>query len=121
IISDAEKHEQFDNIYSLKIGLIHKITSTCHAIMANLKDDAFNLTNADKKKIRIDVKNNLNWLKNKDLDDLEANELEKRENRLSKMYSPLIANINKKNTMYKDSNIVSNAAEIYNDDSGNEN
>ena len=116
IILEAEKNEQVDNIYSLKIGLAHKINSICNAILINLKDDAFSLTKTDKKKIRTDVKNNLEWLKNKELFDLPVDELEKREERLSKMYTPLIAQINKKNNCFNDANIVTNASEIHGDD-----
>lgn len=121
IISEAEKNDQIDTMYSLKIGLVHNINSICNAILINLKDEAFSLTKIDKKKIRIDVKNNLNWLKEKELADLPVDELEKRAERLSKTYSPLIAQVNKKNDCFKDTNITSNAAEIHGDDDDNEN
>jgi molecular chaperone DnaK (HSP70) len=121
IVLEAEKNEQIDTMYSLKIGLVHKINSICNAILVNLKDDAYALTNIDKKKIRMDVKNNLYWLKDKELADLPSDELEKREERLSKTYAPLIAQINKKNDCFKDGTIKSNVAEIHGDDDENEN
>lgn len=121
IINEAEQNEQIDTLFSLKIGLVHKINSICNAIIINLNDDAYALTNADKKLIRIDVKNNLKWLKNKELTDLCAEELKKRENRLSKTYAPLIIQLNKKDSHFRDNNIVSNTAEIHGDDNDNEN
>jgi heat shock 70kDa protein 1/2/6/8 len=121
IISEAEKNEQIDTMFSLKIGLVHKINNICNAVLINLKDDAFSLTNADKKKIRIDIKQTMKWLKDKELADLPVDELEKREERLSKTYAPLIAQINKKNDGFKDANIITNVAEIHGDDDDNEN
>lgn len=120
IINEALSNNDIDTMYSLKIGLVHKISSICNAITVNLKDDAFNLTNADKKKIRIDIKQNLNWLKNKELSDLEIDELQKREKRLNKTYAPLIASVNKKNDNFKEATISSNSAEIHGDDEDNE-
>lgn len=120
IIKEAEKYEQIDTVYSTKIGLLHKINNICNAILINLKDDAFSLTNADKKKIRTEVKNNLKWIKNKELSELNVNELEKRDENLSKKYAPLIALSNKKNEKFKDTNQSSNIAEIYGDDDDNE-
>lgn len=120
MIAEAEKNEQFDTIYSYKIGLNHQINSICNAILINLKDDAYSLTNADKKKIKMDVKNNLKWLKNKDISELDVDELQKRQERLSKTYAPLIAQVNKKNDNFKDTNIIINATEIHGDDDENE-
>ena len=121
IIEEAEKYEQIDTIYSAKIGLLHKINNICNAIIINLKDDAFSLTNADKKKIRIELKNNLKWIKDKELSEFNIDELEKREDDLSKKYAPLIALTNKKNENFKDTNQSSNTAEIHGDDDDNEN
>ncbi len=120
MIIEAENNDYFDTINSIKIGLSHKINSICNSILLNLKDSAYALTNADKKKIRIDVKNNLKWLKNKDFTELDVDELQKREERLSKTYAPLIAQVNKKNDNFKDVNTSSNAAEIHGDDDENE-
>jgi molecular chaperone DnaK (HSP70) len=119
MILEAEKNDQIDTIYSLKICLSHKINSICNAILINLKDDAYALTNADKKKIRFDVKNNLKWLKDKDFSELQIDELQNREERLSKTYAPLIAQVNKKNDNFKDTSIVINATEIHGDDDEN--
>lgn len=55
IILDAEKNDQTDTIYSLKIGMIHNIKTICNSILINLKDDSFSLTNADKKKMRTHI------------------------------------------------------------------
>lgn len=121
IISEADKNEEIDKMYSIKIGLVHNINSICNSILMNLKDDAYALTKLDKKKIRIDVKNNLNWLKNKDFSELPIDELRKREKRLNKTYAPLIAQVNKKNTNFNDSTSINNAAEIHGDDDSNEN
>jgi molecular chaperone DnaK (HSP70) len=120
IIEEAEKYEQIDTLCSLKIGLVHNISSICNAILINLNDDAYSLTDADKKRIKADVKNNLRWIKNKDLEELQIDELKKRERRLSSLYSPLIVQINKKNSLFKESNTNTNAAEIYGDDENNE-
>ena len=120
IVAEAEKYEQIDTIYSLKIGLLHKINSICNTILLNLKDDAYNLTAIDKKKIRLDVKNVLNSLKDKELVDLDADELHKKEKRLSRTYAPLIAQVNKKNNDFKDGSVISNIAEVHGDDDDNE-
>lgn len=121
IILEAEKNEHFDMMYSLKIGLVHKINTICNAILINLKDDSYSLTKLDKKKIRMDIKNNLNWLNNKDINDLDTTELENREIRLNKTYLPLIAQVNKNNENFKDVNVSSNSAEVHGDDDDNEN
>ena len=104
---------------SLKIGMVHKINSICNSILVNLKDDAYNLTKLDKKKIRMDVKNNLNWLKDKELADLPVDELKQRKKRLSKTYAPLIAQVNKMKDKFKDAASAAsaaNAAEVHGDD-----
>ena len=121
IILEAKKNEEIDKMYSLKIGLVHKINSICNAIDINLKNDAFSLTVTDKKKIRLDIKNNLAWLEGKDIGLLALDELEKRENRLSKMYAPLIAQVNKADSNFSEVNEKINAAEVYGDDDDNEN
>nr|AEX62971.1 putative heat shock 70 kDa protein [Moumouvirus Monve] len=121
IILQAEKNEDIDKIYSMKIGLVHNINSICNSILINLKDNAFSLTNSDKNAIRRDVKSNLKWLKNKDFNELDFDELEKREKRLSKTYAPLIARVNKNNNNFKDANMSINAAEVHGDDDDNEN
>lgn len=120
IIKEAEKYEHIDTVYSAKIGLLHKINNICNAILINLKDDAFSLTNADKKKIRTEIKNNLKWIKDNELSELNINDLEKRDENLSKKYAPLIALSNKKNENFKDINQLSNVAEIHGDDDDNE-
>lgn len=121
MIQEAERFEQIDNIYSLKVGFVHQINSICNSILINLKDDAYSLTKTDKKKIRLDVKNNLKWLKDKELGDLDIKQLKKRVKRLSKLYSPLIAQVNKKNDKFKDLSTVSNIAEVHGDDADNDN
>lgn len=120
IIKEAHENEQLDLIYSLKIGLIHKLTNICDAILINLNDDGFNLTEMDKKKIRMDIKNNLKWIKEKDFLELDVLELEEREKRLSKMYTPLIALINKDNNQFKENMHSINVANIYGDDEDND-
>lgn len=121
IIQESIKNRDIDDMYSLKINLVHKINSICNAILINLKDDAYSLTKLDKKKIRVDVKNNLNWLKDKELSDLPVDELERRETRLSKNYAPLIAQVNKNNDSFKNAVNSSNIAEVHGDDEDNEN
>jgi len=119
IISEAKTNEDFDQMYTTKIGLIHNINSICNAIIFNLKDNAFNLTMADKKKIRMDIRQTLKWLNEKDFAEINMDELESRNTRLSKTYAPLIAQVNKKNQDFKDSNIATNIAEIHGDDENN--
>lgn len=120
IIAESEKHEQIDTLYSVKIGLVYKINSIINAILVNLKDDAFALTNADKKKIRMDIRHVTKWLQNKDPIDLPTDELERCDKRLSKTYSPLIAQANKSNDNFADKAVNSNVAEIHGDDDDNE-
>ena len=81
----------------LKLDYVHNINSICYAILMNLRDDNFHLTDLDKKKIKIDIKNNLNWLKNKELVDLDLNQLRKRDKRLKKIILLLITLTNKEN------------------------
>ncbi|QGR53818.1 hsp 70-like protein [Moumouvirus maliensis] len=120
IIQQAEKNDDIDKICSMKIGLVHNINSICNSVLINLKENAFSLTNSDKIKIRRDVKSNLKWLNNKDFNELDFDELEKREKRLSKTYAPLIARVNKNNNNFKDGNACLNAAEVHGDDDDNE-
>jgi heat shock protein 1/8 len=116
IILEAESNDQIDSIYSSKIGLIHKINSICSTVLINLKDESFHLTNLDKKKMRMDIKNNLSWLKNKELASLELDELQSRNDRLNKLYVPLIAQVNKTNTEFADSSTNPNVADVHGDD-----
>lgn len=116
IIQESIKNQEIDNMYSMKISYVHKINSICNAILVNLKEDAYPLTKTDKKKIRMDIKNNLNWLKDKELIDLSLDELERREKRLSKTYAPLIVQVNKKNDSFKESITNFNAAQVHGDD-----
>jgi heat shock protein 1/8 len=120
IIQEAEKNDQIDSVYSTKIGLIHKINTICSSVMANMKDETFHITNIDKKKIKFDIKNNLNWLKGKELASLELDELQSRYDRLSHLYAPFIAQVNKNNTDFADNQTMSNAADIHEDDADNE-
>ena len=121
IIEEAEKNIHIDTVYSLKIGLVHKINSLCNTILINLKDNSLNLPNVDNKKIRMDVKNNLNWLKNKELCDLAADELERREKRLNQMYAPLLVLPSKNQEEFKGLQSDSNVAEVHGDDEDCEN
>ena len=121
IINDAEKHEEIDTMYSLKIGLVHQINTMCNMILTNLSNDEYKLTAADKRKIRIDIKNNIKWLKDNELVDLSIIELEKREKRISKTYIPFITQINKKNDHFSDCNKNIACADIYGDDNDTKN
>ncbi|BCS83008.1 heat shock 70 kda protein-like protein [Cotonvirus japonicus] len=120
IIADATKYEEIDKLCTMKIGIIHKINTMCSTIIMNLDCDDFNLTNADKRKIRHDIKHTLNWLKNKNHEDLELSELDKQEKRLGKLYAPLIIQINKNNNEFKDINVSSNVADVHGDDEEND-
>ena len=120
IILEAESNEHMDTVYSLKVGLIHRINTICNSVLINLKDDTFSLTNADKKKIRIDIRNNLKWLKDKELSDFETDELEKREKSLCKLYSPLIALNRKSEDKFTNKAVDTNVAEVYGDDENSE-
>lgn len=116
IIAEASKNEEVDTLLALKIGLAHSINSMCTTIIINIQDDSFALTKLDKKKIRADVKNNLKWLRNKDIVDIPIDQLTERESRLSKTYAPLVAQINKNNINFKE-NVESNrAADVDGDD-----
>ncbi len=63
----------------------------------------------------------MNWISSREFNDLELDELEKRETRLSKTYAPLVAQINKNNNNFKDATTTSNTAEIHGDDDDNDN
>ena len=119
IIKEAEINDQFDMMYSAKIGLFHNITSMCNSILININDVSFGFSNIDKKKIKFDIRNNLKFLQEKKLDDLCIDELETRISRLKKMYSPLMVHANKSESKFQDGNIVSNVAEIHGDDNDN--
>ena len=116
IIKEAEFNKTLDEIYSLKVGLHYNITQICQAILINIKDDALPLTDADKKKIKMDVKNNIKWLKEKSLEELQVDELKIKCSRLEKLYSPLIAHSNKNKDKFEEVNISAGIAEVYGDD-----
>ena len=121
IVSEAEKNEQIDTMFSVKIGLIHQINTMCSSVLTNLKDPSYHITNLDKKSIKADIKNNLVWLKNKDISVLDLTELQDRSERLNKLYAPFIAQINKSNTDFSDMDTMTNAADIHADDADIEN
>lgn len=99
IIENAKENEQIDSTYSHRIILIHKIKSMCNAIKINLKDDAFNLTAIDKKKIRTDVKRTIKWIDDTDLSDIEIKKLEDKTKWIEKTYAPLIIQSSKNETV----------------------
>jgi len=121
LISDAEKNDQIDMMYSTKIGLIDEIQSLCNSVSCNIIDNRFNLTKTDQKKIKMDVTNHMKWLADTKFDDLMIDDLEKRLERLKNLYSPLMAHSNKNNENFSDRNAESNVAEIHGDDDDNEN
>lgn len=121
IIIEAEKNDQMDTIYSLKIGLIHRIKNMCNSILINLKDNAFCLTNIDKRKIKSDVKNNLKWLSKKSFDEFLVDDLKKRKKRLGKLYAPLVAQIDKTKDKFSENSTKCTAAEVFGDDADNDN
>lgn len=119
IIEDAEKNDHIDTIYSLKVGLVHKINTICSTVLFNIKNDSFNLTKEDKIKIKKNIKNHLSWLKKKELYELHVDELKKKEEWLSKHYAPLIIQIDKNSNSLKELKTITNSsnnAEIYGDD-----
>lgn len=116
LIMEAEKNEQVDQVYSTKIGLHHRLSSICDAILINLKDDSFNLTKLDKKKIEIDIKNIRQWLDGKDISELKIDELESKIQRLSNIYTPLIALPNKAESQFREYTTPSHHAGIEGDD-----
>lgn len=111
LIIESKKNEEEDNIASLKIGLIYKINNLCSAALSNL--DNTTLNKIEKKRIKIDLENNLNWIE-KNIN-LSLNELENKEKELSKSYSHLIIQ-NKKEYTIKEKPTHINATEIYGDD-----
>lgn len=109
LILEAQKNDKEDTLASLKIGLIYKINNLCSAALSNLDNTTLNKT--DKKKIKIDLENNLKWIEK----DNSITELENREKELSKLYSHLIIQ-NKKEYTVKEKHKHINASEIYGDD-----
>ena len=122
MIDEARVYDQIDTMYSIKIGLCHKINTICNSILLNLRDDAFKLSKVDKRKIRSDVKNNLKWLADKEICELPVDELEKRNEHLSKTYAPLIVMANKAEANFEDQRATTStmAAEVHGDDDDNE-
>lgn len=116
IIIEAEKNDQMDTLYSTKIGMVHHLTSICQNILTNLNDHSFNLTQTDRKRFKIDIENNLKWLKDKNFEELTMDELENRSKRLEQLYSPMMAQANKEKDKFEENQISSNVAEIYGDD-----
>lgn len=90
MIEDSEKNEQIDSLYSFKIGLVHKIINGCECILLNIKDEAFKITNADKRRIKKDVKQMLKWFEGKELSDYDIDELESRYKILAGKYSTML-------------------------------
>lgn len=120
IISDAQVFEQLDTMYSVKVGLIYEINSICSAIQINLRDKTFNLNKADKKKIKAELNENLLWLKQNDIADMDITELQNRSKYLNETYAPLIVRINKDNDNFTERKSTLTAAEVYGDDDENE-
>ena len=122
IIQEASENDHIDSIMSLKINLIHKISSICSAIKINISDPAFDLTQTDIQKIKLDVKSNLKYIRlNTDPTNLSVQDLEKREQYLSKSYAPLIALINKSESSFSPCTPISTAATVNDDDDNLEN
>lgn len=90
MIADSEKNEEIDTLYSMKIGLVHKIINGCECILLNIKDPSFKFTKTERKKIKKDIKNILKWFEGKELSDYDIADLESRHKSLSREYSSLI-------------------------------
>jgi heat shock protein 1/8 len=114
LIEEAQRNEHIDVICSMKVGLIHKIISLSESILYGLKDPDLNLTKVDKRKIKTDIKNTLQWVKNREMNDLELKELEKCHQRISQLYAPLI--ILEKKTEKGYDVVPGNMAEVEGDD-----
>lgn len=120
LITEAASNEQIDMLYALKIGLTHTINSICHNVLVNLKNTSCNLTNVDRDKIKRDVKANLKWLKTNDINRMDVEELKSRESRLTRLYAPLIVQINRQNDKFMENTPSTNLVEIYGDDDNND-
>ena len=115
MIMEAQQCETADLIFTGKIGSQHDIRTMCETILINLKSDDFKLTNADKKKIRRDIKHTVKSI-NKELDELSVEKLKEISDRLSKTYSPLIAQINKSKDKFSEKIQKTTGAEVMGDD-----
>lgn len=116
MIIDAEKNECIDNMYSLKIGLMHNINSMCESILINLKNDAIIMNKPEKKKIRKNIVSLLKWTKSKEFSEFTVDELQSRYKILTKSYTPLIVQIAKQDTDFKEVNTAVLGAEVHGDD-----
>ena len=119
IIQESEKNEQIDMMYTMKIELMHMITSSCNSILISIKDKTFSLTKSDIKKIKSNISSHLKWVNGKDIEDHKLDELEDIKNKIAKLYSPFIVLSNKNNTKFSDNATANINAEIYGDDDDN--
>lgn len=114
LILEAEKNEQIDNMYSLKIGLTHNIKNMCEAILINLNSENC-ISLIDKKKILKDVKQTKKKIE-REISEITLHELENIDKRFNKIYAPLIILCNDNNNQFKPNVGKVNAVDIYGDD-----
>lgn len=88
IITDAQKYDMIDTMYSLKIGLIYQIRSLCESMLTNVDNPKHNLTPTDVRKIKRYANKTLKWL-DVPLEKLEASELKKEKDRIVRNYCML--------------------------------
>ena len=120
IISEASQNESVDSAFSEKIDLAHQIKTICETVISNLDTNAYAIPKVDKKRIRADILANRKWLDENQIEDVSILELEERQKRLSKLYAPLILQIDKANDKFASSKTQCSFAEVHADDAESE-
>jgi hypothetical protein len=93
----------------------------CNNVLTNLKDDAFKLTPVDKKKVKLDIKNTLQWMTTQDIITTGLDEYKKILDKLNSVYGPLILKVNKEDDKFTGINAESIGTKIHDDDDSNSN
>jgi heat shock 70kDa protein 1/2/6/8 len=101
IIEEAKQNEEIDNIHSQKVGLIHKIQSICSGIFINLKDEDFNMSVMEKKKIKRQIKKIKKWVDNLTIETADLMELEEKKTYLQDNFSQMYVIVKKSDNQFR--------------------
>jgi molecular chaperone DnaK (HSP70) len=121
LIKEALQNDIQDTIYTKKVDYAYQIDDLCNNVLTNLKDDAFKLTPVDKKKVKLDIKNTLQWMTTQDIITTGLDEYKKILDKLNSVYGPLILKVNKEDDKFTGINAESIGTKIHDDDDSNSN
>jgi heat shock protein 1/8 len=116
LVKEAVANDTQDKIYSKKVEYAYQIDDLCQNVLTNLKSDSFKLTAVDKKKIKLDIKNTLQWMTSQDIIVTKLDEYKKILERLNSIYGPLILKVNKEEDKFEGMSDNSLGTKIHGDD-----